>query len=228
MEKITIKELIEFRGKSGTRKKKFADKLKTKQPKVKVSTDENGGGDYWISSTSCIQNVFKSGDKDLYDDKIDDLHSRDQRAQIKHVKEKYQRNIDILMKFKDFELDHFKPHNDLLYQKVEQRNKILTVDGIPLYVAPGVLFSFEQNGRQYLGAIWLVPKLDGFTKDELGMFCEMLYRYMVKNYSDVYQISEEYCVSIDTFNAKSVRYTEFVSGAIPYLIDSTLKELSRV
>lgn len=228
MEKITVKELIEFRGKSGTRKKKFADKLKTKQPKVKVPTDENNGGDYWISSTSCIQNVFKSGNKGLYDDKIDDLHLRAQRTPIKHVKEKYQRNIDILIKFKDFELDSFKPYTEVLYQKVEQRNKILTVDSIPLYVAPGVIFSFEQNGKQYLGAIWLVPKLDGFTKDELGMFCEMLYRYMAKNYSDTYQISEEYCVAIDTFNARTVRYTEFLNGVIPYLIESTLKELNRV
>jgi len=229
MEKITIKELIEFREKSGVRKKNFANKLKTKKPKEKVSTDEeNGGGDYWVSCTSCIQRVFKSGSKDEYDDKIEDLQARYQNAQLKHVKDRHQSNIDILMRFKDFELDQFKPHVDLRYEKISRQSMVVPVDGIPLYVAPGVLFSFEQNGKQHLGAVWLTPKKGGYTKDELGMFCEMLYRFMVKNYSDTYQISEEYCVAIDTFNARSVRYTELVSGNIPYLIDSTLKELNQV
>jgi hypothetical protein len=60
MEKITVKELVEFNRKSSDKaKKNFANKLKTRPAKQKKSDDKDGGGDYWVTSTSCIYNVIK-------------------------------------------------------------------------------------------------------------------------------------------------------------------------
>lgn len=60
------------------------------------------------------------------------------------------------------------------------------------------------------------------------MFCEMLYRFLIKNYSDTYQISEDYCIAIDTYNAQKVSYTDLLKGDIPFLIDKTLDEIKEL
>ncbi len=88
-----------------------------------------------------------------------------------------------------------------------------------------MLFCHERNGKKEIGALWLIPQLKGFQKSELGMFCEMLYRFLVKNYSADYQISEDYCIAIDTFNAQQIIYSELSEGKVPFLIDKTLNDI---
>ena len=231
MKKITIKELVNFRRRSDRTKKSFAYKLKNRKEKNKIETDvkdEAGGGDYWITSTSCIYNVFKNENDELYDSKIDELLSRFDNTEDKRIQSMYQRNIDILTSFKDFGFNDLKPSDELKYQKVPKNYKILTIDNFPLFVNPSLLFSYDMNGKNKLGALWLIPQLNGFKKSELGMFCEMLYRFLIKNYSDTYQISEDYCIAIDTYNAQKVSYTDLSKGDIPFLIDKTLDEIKEL
>ena len=72
MEKITVKELVEFREKTSDKSKRnFAQKLKLRKPKEKVDGKKDGGGNYWSISNSCIQNVFKDKNEDYYDSKIE-------------------------------------------------------------------------------------------------------------------------------------------------------------
>lgn len=230
MKKITIKELVAFRRKSDRNRKNFAFKLRNREEKRFDENDlkNEGGGDYWITSTSCIYNVFKYESDVLYDSKIEELRLRFENVDDRRTQSMYLRNIEILTSFKDFDFKDSKPSCDLKYQKVPKSFKILTVDNFPLFVNPSLLFSFERNGKNLIGAIWLIPQLSGFTKPELGMFCEILHKFLIKNYGDTYQISEDYCIAIDTYNAQKVSFTELLNGDFPFLIDNTLDEIKKI
>lgn len=225
MQRITVKELISFRRKSDRSKKTWANVLKTRKPKEK--SKDNKGGNYWVTSTSCIQNIMKSGDKGEYDSKIDDLLNRFKNSTNDKAKKQYQQNIDILTRFKEVELDDIKP-SEVDYQKVLKTMNIIEIDKFPVFVNPNLVFSFDQNGNKTVGAIWLVAQKGGFSKDELGMFCEMLYRFLNKNYSDSYQIAHQYCIVIDTLTLRTSRYDELTNGDIPFLIEGTLKSIKEL
>jgi len=218
MQKITIKELVDFRRKSSDNgRKNFAYKLKNREVKEKIDGDESsGGGDYWVTSTSCIYNVFKYNKNEFYDLKINELTTKFEAAEDKRIKSMYQRNIDILSNFKDFHIEAIRPSKILKFETVQKVHTVLHIDEFPLYINPSLLFSHERNGKNELGAIWLVPQLYGFKKAELGMFCEILYKFLLKNYSDNYQISDDFCFAIDTFSAQKVVYQELKNGDVPF------------
>ena len=119
MQKITVKELVEFRRKSTDRSKRnFAQKLKTRLPKEKKESDDEGGGNYWVTSTSCIYQVIKQDNIDLIDDKIIILSDRLQETDNKGTKLMHQRNIDILTSFKDFNYRELLPPKDFKIEKI--------------------------------------------------------------------------------------------------------------
>jgi hypothetical protein len=226
MEKITVKELVEFNRKSSDKaKKNFANKLKTRPAKQKKSDDKDGGGDYWVTSTSCIYNVIKKNDTKYYDEKMDELAVKYDGTQNTGTKAMYRRNIDILASFKDFNHTDLRPKKVLKFETVQKVHKILSVKSIPLYVTPSLLFVHERNGKTELGAVWLVAKLNGFKKAELGMFCELLFKFLTKNYADRYQISEDLCIAVDTYSVQKVTYTELLAGKFPFLIKKTVDEI---
>ncbi len=225
MEKIRIKELVDFRRKlDKTRKKAFAQKLKTRTAKEKKEEDP-GGGNYWIISSSCILNVFKTEDSSYYDSKIDEVSQKLNDTEIKQTKSMYQRNIDILTAFKDFDFSDLKPISNLKYEKLARVSTIMTVKGFPLYINPDVIYSFNINGKDEIGALWLIQQQNSFSKPELGMFCEILYRFLVNNYGANFQISENFCVVIDTCGAQRITYSEMLSEGSFFLIDNTLEEI---
>ncbi|WP_313806760.1 hypothetical protein [Flavobacterium sp.] len=228
MQKITIKELVEFRRKSDKSKMNFAFKLKTRTEKNKVDTENEGGGDYWVTSTSSIYNTFKHDKDEFYDDKIEELHLRYSTTEDLRVKDMYRRNIEILENFKDFDFKDLRPRDISKFETVHKDSKILILNNFPIYLNPSLIFCFERNGKDEIGALWLVPQLEGFQKSELGMFCEILHRFLIKNYSANYQISEDYCIAVDTFNAQTVIYSDLVNGQIPFLIDKTLEEVKNI
>jgi hypothetical protein len=231
MQRIRINELVEFRRKQSEKyKKNFAYKLKNRVPKEKTIEEQEAEEprDYWVFSTSCIYNVFKNGNEGFYDPKIDELYLKMSNPNLKSTTySMYKRNRDILMSFKEFEVNNHRP-NKFTRQGVQKEHKTLTLEGFPLYVKPNLVFTFEHDGKNKVGALWLVPQVDGFKKSELGIFCEVLHRFLLKNYSDNYQISEDYCIAIDTFNAQSVTYSELNNQSVPFLLDSTLQEMKNL
>jgi len=229
MQKISIKELVAFTRKPNDRaKKNFAYKLKSRTAKEKKEDDESGGGDYWITSTSCINNVFKHNNKDLYDGKIEELAEKVTAAELNQVKSMFQRNIDILNNFKDFHIEDIRPSKILKFETVQRAHTIVYIDDFPLYISPSVLFCHERRGKKELGAIWLVAQVGGFKKNELGMFCEMLYEFLIKHYSEDYQISEDLCIAIDTFSAQKISYKELKNSNASSLVKKTLKEIKNL
>lgn len=105
MKKLSVKSIVEFRGKTEKGKKKFATDLKLN--KEKNSTE--GGGDYWVSSLSAISNSCKSNDLQFINDKMDELKEKFENTEYKKTKTMYQRNIDILYNYEDFDLKKWRP-----------------------------------------------------------------------------------------------------------------------
>ncbi|MGB6084897.1 hypothetical protein [Moheibacter sp.] len=229
MQKIKVKELVEFRRKSTERgKRNFAHKLKTRLPKEKKESDDESGGDYWITSTSCIYQVIKQDNIDLIDDKILDLSDRMQATDNKRSKLMHQRNIDILTSFKDFNYRELLPLKDYKIEKNSGGQTTIMLKQFPIVVEPQIIFFFERKGKKEIGAIWLIPLKEGFKKPELGMFSEMLFRFLHKNYSEHYQIAPDYCSAVDTFNGQKITYSDLQSGNIVHLIEETLEEINKL
>jgi len=227
MEKIRIHELVDFRRiLTDKSRRNFAYKLKTRKAKDKLPDEEDkNGGDYWKTSTSCIYNVVKYNEYERYENKISELTDKMEVAEDNRVKSMHERNISILNNFKDFQIDDIRPTNIFKFEKVQKNHKIFSLDDYPLYVDPSLLFVYEKNGKTELGAIWLVAKLNGFKKNELGMFCELLHKFLTTNYSDNYQVSDNLCIAVDTFNAQKVSYRELLEGHVPFLLQETIREI---
>ncbi len=229
MEKIRIKELIEFRRKSSDKSKKnYAFNLKNRKVSEKKKETKDSGGDYWVQSTSCIQNVFKFNNTEYYDLKIKDIVSKIEDSEIERTKNRFTQNIKILSNFKDFDLLDLRPSENMHFETVHKTSKIIDINGLPVYINPNLVFSFDKNGKKELGALFLIPQKNGFLKSELGVFCDILYKYLIKNYSENFQISPEYCIAIDTFDAQKVSYQDLLNGEIPFLLESIILDLKNL
>ncbi len=224
MKKITVKNLIEFRGKNKRTKITFVHNLK----KEKKKTEDSSGGDYWISCLSAIRNYFKENDETLLDEKIEVLRDKIKVTDIKRIKDQFQRNIDIVENFKDLDIEYLKPNVDLIFLKQPKAKSLLDINGLPIEAKPCHIYTFSENGSEEIGGIWFIAKLNGFKKSELGMFADILYRYLYKNYSKDFFVNPEYCVAIDLFKGQEIKYSEIKNGKIPILIDSTIEELKKI
>lgn len=128
MEKISVKELIEFREKSsGKAKNNFGFKLKNRKAKEKNDDSKDSGGDYWVISTSSIYNTFKYGKDEYYDEKINDVVSRQNKTENDNQKVMYQRNLDVLYNFKEFDLHHLRPLDVENFHSVHKEQKVISV-----------------------------------------------------------------------------------------------------
>lgn len=224
MKKVTVKNLIEFRGKNERTRITFVNNLK----KEKKKSEDASGGDYWISCLSAIRNLFKYDNEDLLDDKISELVEKIKVTEIKRIKDQFKRNIDILNNFKEYEIQHLKPNVDLTFLKQPKAKSLLDIKGLPIEAKPCHIYKFSENNSEEIGGIWFIAKLKGFKKSELGMFTDILYRYLDKHYSKNFYVNPDYCIAVDLFNAQEVNYSEIQNGNIPILIDSTLDELKKV
>lgn len=222
MKRITIKNLIDFnRKKNNKTKATFVHNLKN--PKEKKA--DSGGGDYWITSLSAISNVFKYDNPDLLDEKINELNEKVNLSKLTSVKNQFQRNIDILEKFKDFDFNEIKPDTIFEYLKIPKLERIFNINGFPMEANPRFVFTYKGINDMEIGGVWFIAKLDGFTKIELGMFSDMIYRYLVKIHSGNYFVNPKYCIAIDVTSGFFVDYTEIENKNISSIIESTIDEI---
>jgi len=221
MEKITVKNLIKFRSKNDQTKITFVRNLKIE----KVKSSDDSGGDYWISCLSAIRNTFKSGNEDLLEEKITLLRDKIRVEEDGRIKDQFQRNLDIVSNFKDYNFQHLKPNVDLIFLTQPKDHAIIDIKGFPIEAKLCHIFTFSQNKSEEIGGVWFVSQLGGFTKNELGMFVDVIYRYLNKYYSKDFFVNPDYCIAIDLYNGQEVNYSEIQNGKIPILIDSTLDDL---
>lgn len=162
------------------------------------------------------------------EEKIDILIDKIKVSETKRIKDQFQRNIDIINNFKDYDLQHLRPNTDLIFLKQPKNQTILDINGLGIEAKPCHIFSFSENNSEEIGGVWFVAQLKGFNKSELGMFADILYRYLYKHYSKDFYVNPAYCIAVDLYNGQEVNFTEIQNGKIPILIDSTIEDLKKV
>jgi len=224
MKKLTISKLLEFRGKSANGKKRFVERVKS--PVVEAPSE--GGGHYWITSLSAISNSYKKGDSDLVDEKIDELAEKTSASKHTLVKNMYVRNIDILKKFKTLSIKRIRPAGKIGFLKKSSAISLLTIKGLQIQASPNHVFTFFKSGKENIGAVWFVSKLNGYRPEEVGMFTELLYRFLKNGYAKKYDINADYCLVLDVVKGNWVSYSQLESGSVTQLLIPTLEEINRL
>lgn len=224
MQKLSIKKIVEFRGKSDRSKKHFANTLKLDKPKP----ESEGGGDYWVSCLSAISNSYKSNDIEPILNKRIELEEKYGETEFNKTKTMYKRNIDILYNYEDLDLNKWQPLKKWEFIKKYKDHSVLTIKGLQIQVTPNHVFTFKENDINEIGAIWFVAKLNGFSQSELGIFADILYQYLKVNFSKNYSINAKYCIAVDVFNNFEVSFSQLENGEIPFLLNSTLDEIRKL
>lgn len=221
MKKLSAKEIIEFRSRSDKSKKHFVQSLiKPKEPKV-----GDGGGDYWISCLSALSNCYRDNSTKLISDKITVLTEKIEKTDYSRVKNMYRRNIEILSRYQNLDLRRWKRVKKMTFIRQYKSDYMLTVRGTNVNVSPHRIFIFQKDGIEQIGGIWFVAQLDGYQKEELGVFTELLYLYINKFYGKKYKINEQSCIAVDVINDFDVSYAQISSGTVKRLLHSTLIEI---
>lgn len=221
MEKVSVKDLVDFKRKSDRSKKTFAYKLKTRETKPRG----DGGGNWWSTSLSAIGNTFKSGDTTILEGKIEDLQKRHNTSDNKLAKLQYIQNIDVLHSMLDYDFDQIRPNHEFTPVKSIYEQKIIEVYGLPVQAWPTSVFSFRENGTNQIGAIWFVTNKDPFNNAELGMFAEMLYRYLCERHSHNFNVSPDFCIALEPKRGFHVSFKMIEDGDVVSILDKTIIEI---
>jgi hypothetical protein len=224
MDKISISNIVAFRRKSENSQITFINNLR----KTKPESSSEGGGDYWIHSLSTVSNVFKGERKELLNDKMEILREKHDQAGATISKNMFQRNINILSDFENFNFKRLKPKSKLEYLPRPKDKSILIIKGIPIQVLPHHVFIYDEEDIKKIGAVWFVAKLNGYRIEELAMFTDALYRYLKHTYSKKYEVSPDHCIAVDAMTLNKVAYAQLLNKDVPALLISTLDSINKV
>lgn len=225
MEKVTIKDLVDFKRKSDRAKKTLAFKIKNRKAKPKGDGD---GGNWWSTSLSAIGNVFKTGDITILNDKINDLHNRYNSSDSKLTKLQYAQNIEVLQSMLEYNFDQIRPEQEFTSVKSIYEQKMIEISGFPVQAWPTTVFSFKENGEIFIGSVWFVTNKDPFKDSELGMYAEMLYRFLSKWYSSKFKVNPSYCIAVEPKRGTHVDYKMIEDGKVISILDKTLLEIKNM
>jgi hypothetical protein len=220
MKKISVTNIIAFRKKSDKTKKTFLKSLNKAQTK-----DSNSGGNYWVRSISALSNTFKTNDNQNIKDKIDNIGDDYNNSKRKQTKDMYQRNLDILHNYEDFDFSTWYPNKTFKILDKANKKSIIEINKVPIQILPNQVFTFSKNKIDYVGAIWFIAKLDGYSKAEYGIFAETLFSYLKSNFSKKYEVSPQNCVVVDVLNTDEVNYQMMIDDTIPTILKETLKSI---
>lgn len=220
MRKITIKDIVAFRRKSDKSKLTFAEALKNRKEVI----ESESGGDYWITSLSAISRAYKSNDLQFITQKRSELENKYNSTDFDRTKNMYQRNIDILDAFEDYDFKKIKPPKLKKFLSKPKIDSILKIKGFPVQCNPHHVFEFGADDNLEIGAIWFIAQLRGFKNDELAMFTDILYRYLKKRFPKA-QISARYCIAVDLLGDSNSNYSQLEKKEIPSMLNSTLDEI---
>ncbi len=226
MKKITISNLIDF-GRKRNQNSQLTLLNNIKKPK-KEKTDNEGGGNYWMTSLSTISAVYKTENKELIEEKILDITNRFKRASTKRSKDMYVKNIEILKNFEEFEMKDLKPSTKITMLTKPEEKSVIQICGLPVQIRPHHIYSFEEKGKPMVGGIWFVAKKGGYSKDELQMFTDAIFRYMSTHHSERFTVHPKFCVAVDAFSTNHSRYSDIANNETHSLIDPTLETIKKM
>lgn len=225
MKKISVNNIIIFRQKSEKSQQTFLNFLKRKVL-IQEST-ESSGGNYWVRSLSAMSNAFKEISNNPIKDKISEIVDLFTTKLTKQTKDMYQRNLDILHNYEDFDFSKWLPGNINIISKTSKKS-IIYLNTVPVQINPSQIYTFEKDDKKCVGAIWFVARLEGYEKEELGMFAEALFIYLSNNFNEEYFISQENCLVVHVLDKKEVTYKMVVDEEIPSIFNSTLEAIKKL
>lgn len=223
MKKISVNNIIIFRQKPDKSKQTFLNYLR----KQNLAPKTEGGGNYWVRSLSAISTAFKENNTASIKDKISEILNLFNPKLTKQTKDMYQRNLNILYNYEDFDFVSWYPGDITILSKTNKKS-IIYLDTVPVQITPSQIYTFEKDDKKYVGAVWFVAKLEGYTEEELGIFAEALFIYLSNNFEQDYIISPENCLVVHVVDKKEVNYKMILDEEIPSLFDSTLKAIKKL
>ncbi len=221
MKIISVTDIVDFRRKSSKSKQTFA-------LNVKFGTDEDntdGGGNYWIRSISAINKSYKLNDIQPVIDKRRELINLSQTADSLRKRTNCEDNIEILNTFEDMDFENLRPNSELTFKSKKKEHSLLVLKGVKVKMNPSHIFTFNMNKEENIGAIWFIAKKNGFSMPELGIYSDMLYKYLSARFGRAYPINTQYCIAVDLFHGSSVNYQQLTDRKIRKLLDQTIDEL---
>jgi hypothetical protein len=221
IEKLPVKKMVEFRRLSEARRITFTNRLKA--PK-EVSSD---GGNYWVRSICAIGTAFKTNDNGVIKERLDYLLNDFKLTERNQTKIMYQRNIDILEKYQDFDFSIWRPSANLKFLSKPKFKSIIEMKGLPIQINPSHVYSYGQKNNESVGGIWFITWLEGFKLGDLGIYSEALYRYLSHHYSKDFIINPAACIIVDAPKANAIGYNQILNGEIPSIIDKTLNSINK-
>lgn len=179
------------------------------------------------NSLSAICNSYKQDNLNLVDEKITELLEKLSNTKHTITKNMYQRNIMILKNYKNMDLKKIRPIQKLSFLKKYTGNPLLIIKGLQIEAKPSHIFTFGNKDEERIGAIWFTAKVNGYRIEEVGMFCDMLYRFLKYNYSKKYQVMLKYCIAIDMLSGHITDYSKIETGVLSQILTPTLDEINK-
>jgi len=226
MEKLRIIDLIKFLRKEPNPRRTFVNNLIKKETKIK-DPDKKEGGDYWISCTSTLANIFKTGDKNLIQLKCDEIQQKIETVDRPQTKGQYQANIDMLVKFEDFDFYTIKPQAEITILKKADDQSILQIRNFPIKVDPNHVFNFSLNEENEIGAVWFISIIEGLTLSELAIFTDIIYRYLHQHYAQHYKINPDYCIAVDVDKVQWLSYKNNINENVISKLEDSIDEFKK-
>ncbi len=138
----------------------------------------------------------------------------------------YKHNVIILKQFENFDFNLIKPSDNIKILSQRTEDKILTIKGLPVECVPSFVYSFDDDDE--IGGYLVYCSKRWIQKEELGMFADILGRYLKLYFAEKYVINSQYCIVVDLYNRKFIRCSQLDEGAIPKVLDRTLEEINKI
>jgi len=228
MKKINVKDLIDFRRRSDRRKKTFVNDLSfinDKQKSIEASIDAR---DYWVRSLTALSRAFKEGHNSIIAERIQSIVEAYKPDMIRKTKIMYDRNLQILYNYEDFNFSNLKPTTEIQILEKTRKKGVLIIKDFSIKVLLHQIYSFENEKGLSLGCVLFLAKLDAYKPHELGMFAEAVYNFLDSNYSNRYYVSSKDIRIVDVMTNTNIDYQMVIDGRIPSLLTSTLDEIIKL
>jgi hypothetical protein len=223
MNEFSIKNIIDYYGKSERSRLTFLNNLQT------VRLIDKDARNYWHRSLTAISQAFKRDDNSIIIERIEAISIDNESSTYNRTKLMYGQNIKILNNFIDFDFSVWKPRGKLNFLPQSEAVSAININGIQIKIHGDNLFSYKIDSVKYVGAIWFVATKNGFKNEELVLFTDALYRLLKYNFSEEYEIDINHCVAVDVFNVNSINYSQIQneekSSKLDTLIDGIKAKL---
>lgn len=223
MRDIRVKDLIIFRNLSEKRRGTFYVNLQ--KEKVIKEKDDSTGGDYWVRSISALNNSFRNNDNNFVSEKIFDILSDYRPSMDKGTRLKYDRNIQILHNYEDFDFRSITPSENIEIKNKIGKRGVIELNRLNIKVETHNIYTFEDGDESCMGSVFFAAKIKGYKTVELGIFTEAIYNYLTLNHSDKYSIHPKYITVIDVMTQNIVDYQMILDGKLPALLLPSIEEI---